>query len=163
MSPEPTGVVERTPASRDLILIRELPLTGDELWSWVTESERLGRWFGTWSGPGRVGAEIEVTMTAEEGSPTSSGRIVACEPGRSYEVEVGDDHGEWHLILNVEEAGDGSKLVFTHRLGEEVETGPVGAGWEYYLDRLVAAVAGGEMPDFDEYWPAMGPYYAERG
>ena len=42
----------------------------------------------------------------------------------------------------------------------------VGPGWEYYLDRLVAAETGGDPAtvDFDrDYYPAMAEHYrAER-
>ena len=36
----------------------------------------------------------------------------------------------------------------------------IGPGWEFYLDRLEAARADQTMPDFGDYWPSMGPYYA---
>ena len=37
----------------------------------------------------------------------------------------------------------------------------VGPGWEYYLDRLVAAETGGDVAaiDFDDYHPAQSDYY----
>ncbi|MGS0686750.1 hypothetical protein ACVBEQ_16665 [Nakamurella sp. GG22] len=40
--------------------------------------------------------------------------------------------------------------------------GELGPGWEYYLDRLVAAETGGDVAgiDFDrDYYPAMVEYY----
>jgi hypothetical protein len=41
----------------------------------------------------------------------------------------------------------------------------VGPGWEYYLDRLVAAETGGDVAaiDFDrDYYPAMQEHYREQ-
>ena len=38
----------------------------------------------------------------------------------------------------------------------------MGAGWEYYLDRLVAAETGGDVDavDFDrDYYPAMAAHF----
>jgi len=35
----------------------------------------------------------------------------------------------------------------------------MGPGWEYYLDMLVAARDGTPAPVFDDYYPAMKPYY----
>jgi len=42
----------------------------------------------------------------------------------------------------------------------------VGPGWDYYLDRLVAAETGGDLTaiDFDDYYPAFAAHYrAELG
>ncbi len=38
----------------------------------------------------------------------------------------------------------------------------VGPGWEYYLDRLVAAVNGGPMPDFGDYHPAQREHFGRQ-
>jgi hypothetical protein len=37
----------------------------------------------------------------------------------------------------------------------------VGPGWEYYLDRLVAAETGGDPAaiEFGDYYPAMSEHY----
>ena len=68
--PEPSGEVgERTAGGRDLILRRDLPLEPDQAWAWITESGKTGQWFGTRTGAGEAGGEIEVTMVAEEGNP----------------------------------------------------------------------------------------------
>jgi hypothetical protein len=37
----------------------------------------------------------------------------------------------------------------------------IGPGWEYYLDMLVAARDGAPLPSFDDYYPAMKPYFDE--
>ncbi|MET8234537.1 hypothetical protein ABZS77_28065 [Micromonospora sp. NPDC005298] len=44
-------------------------------------------------------------------------------------------------------------------LTEPERTARVGAGWEYYLDMLVASRDGSPLPRFDDYHPAMGSYY----
>ena len=163
MSPEPSGEVERTAGGRDLILRRDLPLEPDQAWAWITESGKTGQWFGTWTGAGEAGGEIEVTMVAEECNPKSAMKINACEPGRSYEVTGSDESGGWNLELKLEEGEGGTRLTFIHHLGEEDKVEMIGPGWEFYLDHLLAAIEGNEKKDFSEYWPAMGPYYAELG
>jgi hypothetical protein len=35
----------------------------------------------------------------------------------------------------------------------------MGPGWEYYLDMLVASREDLPTPSFDDYYPAMKPYY----
>ena len=61
-----------------LALTRDIAIPVEELWSWITESDRTARWYGPWSGEGRVGATIQVTMASEEGSPTMGMRITEC-------------------------------------------------------------------------------------
>lgn len=68
----------------------------------LTESDRLARWYATWTGDARVGGTVTLSFVAEE----------------------------------------------------------VGPGWEYYLDRLAAALAGEAMPDWDDYWPGLAAAYA---
>lgn len=159
MPPKPTGEITKTESGRDLTLTRTFPFPADQLWPWVAESPLLEKWFGTWTGPGGGGSQFKVTMNAEEEEVTSDGEIVACTPGDSYEVRVSDDYGSWHLEISVEDTGQGSRLIFIHHLDDETNAGQVGAGWEYYLDRLKAAIEEAEMPDFNVYWPAMGPYF----
>lgn len=162
MTPEPSGEVERTDSGRNLILTRTLPVDSVEAWAWITESPRLEKWFGTWTGAAEPGGEIQVTMNAEEEESTSAGKIISCDPGRAYELTVGTGMGDWHLEMAVEPSGEGSGLTFVHHLGEDDPAGSIGAGWEYYLDRLLAAINGSGMPDFDDYYPSMEPYYEER-
>ena len=68
MSPTPTGEVRRTGEGRDLVLVRDLPGSIDDVWASLTESERTGRWFASWTGDGRVGGAITLTLVAEEGA-----------------------------------------------------------------------------------------------
>lgn len=159
MTPEPNGSIAKTAGGRDLIVTRTLSLTQEEAWRWVTDSDRLEKWFGTWTGDGSLGGRVEVTMNAEEEESTSKGEITACVPGHSYELTIGTGMGEWYLGLQVEPADEGSTLTFIQHLDDETPIGSIGAGWEYYLDRLIAAIEGTEMPDFNDYWPAMGPYF----
>lgn len=161
MSPEPNGSVVRTASGRDLILTRELSVPVEEAWDWISESPKLEKWFGTWTDEGKTEKRIDVTMNAEAEPHTSEWEILGCDPGRSYEIRSVGGIG-WHLSLSVEAAGSGSLLTFTQHVDADSEIGSIGAGWEYYLDRLLAAIEGGGMPDFDEYWPAMGPYYDEQ-
>ena len=37
----------------------------------------------------------------------------------------------------------------------------MGPGWDYYLDRLMAAHAGRPMPEWEHYYPALAEHYQE--
>ena len=83
MTPTPTGQVIPTASGRDLVLERILPGSIDDAWASITESDRLARWFCTWTGEARVGATVELSLVAEEGDATSQAEITACEPPKS--------------------------------------------------------------------------------
>ena len=100
-------------------------------------------------------------MGFEEGAPTSDVRIEACEPPRHLMVAMDDAAGSWLLEAELSEAEETTTLVLTHHLDDEADPGSVGPGWEYYLDRLVAARDSRPGPEWDDYYPAQKGYYDE--
>jgi uncharacterized protein YndB with AHSA1/START domain len=158
MTPTPTGQVIPTATGRDLVLERILPGSIDDAWASITESDRLARWFCTWTGEPRVGATLELTLVAEEGDDTSQAEILACEPPTHLAVST----GTWLLEATLTPIdANHSRLRFVHHLDEKANSAEIGPGWEYYLDRLVAAMNGDPMPDFDDYWPSLASAYAD--
>jgi len=161
MTPTPTGQVTPTAIGRDLVLERVLPGSIEDAWASITESDRLARWFCTWTGEPRVGATLELTLVAEEGDASSQAEILACEPPTHLAVSTHDQGGTWLLEATLTPIDSKhTRLRFVHHLDEEAKSEDVGPGWEYYLDRLVAAMNGNPMPDFDDYWPSLSSAYA---
>jgi uncharacterized protein YndB with AHSA1/START domain len=157
-----TGQVVPTAAGRDLVLERVLPGSVDDAWASITESDRLARWFCTWTGEPRVGATVQLTMVAEEGDEPSEAEILACEPPTHLAVSTQAPGGSWVLEATLTPMDDNhTGLRFVHHLGEGDGAEEIGPGWEYYLDRLLAAMHDAPMPDFDDYWPSLGSAYAE--
>jgi uncharacterized protein YndB with AHSA1/START domain len=163
MTPTPTGQVIRTAVGRDLVLERILPGSIDDAWASITESDRLARWFCTWTGEPRVGATLELTLVAEEGDAKSHAEIVACEPPTHLAVSTHDPGGNWLLeaILTPIDSNH-TRLRFVHHLDDEAKSAEIGPGWEYYLDALDAAMTGNSMPDFNDYWPSLAAAYADQ-
>jgi uncharacterized protein YndB with AHSA1/START domain len=162
MTPTPTGQVIPTATGRDLVLERILPGSIDDAWASITESDRLARWFCTWTGQPRVGATLELTLVAEEGDAISQAEILACEPPTHLAVSTHDQGGTWLLEVTLSPIdSDHTHLRFVHHLDKEANSEEVGPGWEYYLDRLVAAMNSSPMPDFDDYWPSLASAYAD--
>lgn len=159
MKPNPTGQLFRTDAGCDLVLTRTFRAPADDVWASLTEPERTARWFGPWKGDGAPGRTIEVQMAYEEGEPWCDMRIEACEPPRRLAVSMLDEYGTWRIEMLLSEAGGSTELRFVQHLEAEDGIGEVGAGWEYYLDRLVAARDDSAQPDFDDYYPAMKSYF----
>lgn len=138
-----------------VVISRSYPVAADRVWRALTEPAELSRWFGTWTGDPASGI-VEVTMTAEESDEAFPVRIDACEPGRRLAVSS-DAQGTfvaWELRLD--EGKSATVLDLAQRLTPGVDMGEWGPGWEFYLDRLGASLAGVDPTTiaFDAYFPA---------
>jgi hypothetical protein len=98
-------------------------------------------------------------MIAEAGSPTESLEVLECDPLRRFVVQQGTGDQVWRLRISLAETDAGTTVFLGHRLDNARLAGEVGPGWEWYLDRLVAAVGGSQMPDFADYYPQQRPYF----
>lgn len=156
----PNGRVAEGPLGREIQLTRRFRAPIDAVWAAMTESERLERWIGRWEGDPRTG-RVNFYMTAEGEDPAAEEyRIEVCEPPHRFSgtTAVGED--EWHLRFELNEEDGVTTLLFAQAMVDNV--GDVGPGWEYYLDRLDAALAGGEVAavSWGTYFPAMKTYYS---
>ena len=162
MSRQPTGRIETVDGVRRLLIEREFRAPIEDVWAAVTEPERLVRWIGTISGDPATG-HVLFAMTAEgEDAPEEDMEIRECTPPRRLAVtsQAGEEH--WLLELDLVEHDGVTTLTFTQPGIDPAIADSVGPGWEYYLDRLVAAETGGDVAaiDFDrDYYPAMAEHY----
>jgi uncharacterized protein YndB with AHSA1/START domain len=151
----PTGALSTTDGRRRLVFRRVLPDPVDAVWSAVTESERLGLWFGTYTGTGRVGETVKLVMTAAEdaGGPPSSVAILECVPPERLVVEVADAGASepWRMSVTLSPEGDGTVLVFDQLVPAGMRPADVGPGWHWYLDRLAASLGDAPMPAWGAY------------
>lgn len=159
MNPTPTGHYR---AGR-IIIERRLDLSVDEAWQALTASERTARWIGPWSGDPASGT-IDLTMTVEEGSPSMPLRIDECESPSRAAVSTGEGDDVWTLFGEVRQsdsAAGGAVVALSQIVDDPEKAAAVGPGWEYYLDRLVAAETGGDPDaiDFYDYYPSMAGYF----
>ncbi|MET8147209.1 SRPBCC family protein [Actinoplanes sp. NPDC049668] len=159
MSSAPTGRLFPAADGTDLVVSRVFRATIEDVWASVTESDRTARWFGAWQGDAAPGRTIKVQMAYEETAPWFDVRIDACEPPRRLAVSTSDEAGGWRLELLLSHADGKTELRLVHHLDTADGVGEIGPGWEYYLDMLVAARDGLPTPSFDDYLPAMKPYY----
>jgi uncharacterized protein YndB with AHSA1/START domain len=132
-------IVDGRPALR---FERRLPHSVERVWRAVTEPSELARWF--------VVAEVPWTPAAgeefEAGGDT--GRIESVEPPHLLAWTWGVERYSFELRPD----GDGCVLVFTHVFNPEL--GPSwqhAAGWETYLVRLDAHLAGGFLSEEDAH------------
>ena len=156
MTPSPSGRLE----GRTVTFTREFRAPAVDVWDAVTDPVRMERWLGTWSGDPASG-QVEFCMTAEgEDAPTERVQILECTPPERLEVRWLE--GDWHIAINIHEVGGITRLDFaqTFATGEPVTV--VGPGWEYYLDRLGAHLAGHDVSaiEWSDYEPLMAHYGA---
>jgi uncharacterized protein YndB with AHSA1/START domain len=159
MTATPTGRLGGTPDRPELQLERVFAAPLDDVWASITEPERTARWFADWTGDGAPGATVRLRFVHEDGQPEGDLEILACEPPHRLEVLTEDEGGRWHLEARLAERDGGTVLTFVHHLQPGEDLASTGAGWEYYLDLLVASRDGGPAPDFADYHPGMSEYY----
>lgn len=147
-----------------LVLTREFTTSIDDVWASIVDSDRLSRWFGTWSGDPSTGT-VSVAMNAEaEPMPAVPYEIRRCEPPRVLSVSVTDEYGRWSLTAELTAVGGTTTLVLTQEDVDAKTLEETGPGWEWYLDRLVAAVQNERMPTLDDFetdYAPMSREYAE--
>ncbi|GAA2888238.1 SRPBCC family protein [Pseudonocardia halophobica] len=145
---------------RTLILHRTYPDPVEEVWAALTDSARLARWFGSYTGTGRAGGTVELTVTGEVDAGGAVAEPVTvtiheCAAPHRLAVEVpdGPEGQAWLIEVDLAPAGGGTELVFSQRLVPGLDPADVEAGWNWYLDRLEASLHGTEMPDWSAYAP----------
>jgi uncharacterized protein YndB with AHSA1/START domain len=144
----------------------------DDLWSAVTEPERLVRWWGRVEGDLRPGGEIRLLI--ESAGLDSTGRVEACEPPRRLRVSSRETDESWAgsppdapppfdsvTEVTLTPAGDQTILVI------EISGLPLekiafyGAGWQMHAENLATYLAGHERGDAEARWAALVPPYQD--
>jgi len=163
MTIQPTGRRESRDGTSYVVYTRTFQAPIEDVWAAVTEPRRLERWIGTWSGDPASGS-VEFQMTAEsEDAAAETHRIDVCDPPRRLATRSqapGQDI-VWRLELDLAEEAGTTTLTFAQAMDDPELASSVGPGWEYYLDRLVAAETGGDVAsvDFGDYHPQQSEHY----
>jgi len=154
----PNGRVVRDADGLELIVERAIVAPISEVWSWLTESTHLEKWIGSWEGEPGVGRTIQFTMTAEGATQPEPAEILICDPNVHFLADVGAT--PWRLGFTLAELAGTTVIFFTQRLANAADAGSIGPGWEFYLDRMICAREGLPLPPWEEYYPALEPYYS---
>jgi uncharacterized protein YndB with AHSA1/START domain len=148
-----------TTAPRDIVLHRRYATSAEDVWTAFTDSDRLERWIGRYTGRGKPGGTVELTVTGEldAGGGIADPLTVTiheCSPPHRLVVEVPEGSGgSWWIAVDITADGDGAALTFTQRLVEGLTVEDVTAGWNWYLDRLGAVLHDTPMPAWTDYAP----------
>jgi uncharacterized protein YndB with AHSA1/START domain len=129
-----------------------------DVWSALTETDRLALWFGKVEGELRAGGEFAAFVWSSEWD--GRGRIDACEPQRRVGVTMWEEEGKEHAVT-AELVADGGATT----LALEVRGLPVdliwayGAGWQVHLEDLGAHLSGQEGRNLPSRWDELEPLY----
>jgi uncharacterized protein YndB with AHSA1/START domain len=145
---------------RRLEFRRSWPDPIEDVWSALTDNDRLARWIGTYDGARGPGGTGDFVMTHEEGEPVGQPMtVVECDPPRRLVVEWTAEE-EWRVELDLTSDGSVTTLVFTQVFRAGFDASDVAGGWHWYLDKLDAELTGGEGPgEWDAFWAEVGPGY----
>jgi len=166
--PTPTGRREQRADGTYVVLTRTFRAPIEDVWAAITEPDRLARWIGRWTGDPEAGTvRFHMLYEGENGEPEEY-TIDTCDaPTRleltSHMAYDASTPATWHLELDLAEAGGVTTLTFAQSIPDATMAGSIGPGWEYYLDRLVAAETGSDPAaiGFDAYYPALSGHYGD--
>lgn len=123
---------------------RSYTTTPDDLWSALTDKERVPRWLAKVTGDFKQGGRFSIEGNAD-------GDIVTCEPPRMLALtwEIGDNTS-W-VNVTIEKSDDGALLTLEHEHPTDPESqthwdqygpGATGVGWELAILGLDMHVSG---------------------
>jgi uncharacterized protein YndB with AHSA1/START domain len=157
------GVVTTETDGRRLLQFRRswsAPI--DDVWSALTEPERMARWIGRYEGERAPGGTGTFFMSFEEGDDDagSPATIVECAPPRRLVVDTTGPGEIWRLEVDLSEEDGRTVLVFRQRFAPDTEVADIAGGWHWYLDKLDTEVSGRPGPaDWETFWAEVGPGY----
>ncbi|UJP08867.1 SRPBCC domain-containing protein [Microbacterium sp. KUDC0406] len=153
-------VIEKHPSGYRLVY-EDVYATGiDDLWQAITTPERLSRWMVEYTGDLRLGGTWAVAANGDEPS-WATGTITACDAPRSFTTT-------WHaieeepteVVVTLEEVEGGTRMRLVHT---GIRSIFYGAGWQTYLERLRAHLAGESFEqEWDDRFAELSPEYEAR-
>lgn len=153
-------VIEKHPDGYRLLYEDVYDTDIDDLWQAITTRQRLARWMVDYTGDLREGGTWAVATEGDE-EPWATGKIAVCDAPRSFTTTwhaTGED--PTHLTVTLEAVEGGTRMQLVHT---GIRSIFYGAGWQTYLERLAAEVAGEPIPeDWHARFAELSPMYAER-
>jgi uncharacterized protein YndB with AHSA1/START domain len=128
-----------------------------DLWSALTEPQRLKRWIADVEGDISIGGEFRARFTSGwEGI----GSVVVCDaPRRLLVTTRSSEDNETTMEATLTADGSGTRLVIEERGLPLDEYAGHGSGWQAHVEDLAAYLAGNEPSDWSERWRELTPTY----
>lgn len=137
----------------------------DEVWSAITDPERLALWYGRVEGDLHEGGDFSAFIFGSEWD--GRGHINTCVPLRELSVTESEEDGPEVTVSARLEPNGGSTTLDVEVSGLPPEMlFAFGAGWHTQLERLGEYLAGRGPKDLStswlERWDALAPSYREK-
>jgi uncharacterized protein YndB with AHSA1/START domain len=143
------------------------PTDRADLWSALTDPERLGRWYGQVTGDLREGGQFQVYLEGPD--IRAEGRIEQCQPPsllrvRTRETDDSARNGngapfDQTIEATLTEDDTDTELVIEVRGLPLDKVAAYGVGWQLHTESLRSHVTGHEAPDVPTRWGELsGPY-----
>ena len=113
-------------------LSRTYPTSQADLWTAITEKQRIERWFGKVSGDFKLGGKFSIKDNAE-------GDIISCDPPHTLVLTWEFGGNKSWVTATIQEVEDGALLTLEHEIPTDEESeahwdkygpGATGVGWE---------------------------------
>jgi uncharacterized protein YndB with AHSA1/START domain len=129
----------------------------DDLWSALTDPQRLARWIARVEGDLRLGGQFRASFTSGWEGP---GRVDVCDPPRRLLVTMAQDQDDETVIAaELIPDGDRTRLVVEERGLPLNEAADHGAGWQAHVEDLAAHLSGRPRADWRTRWAELTPAY----
>ena len=133
----------------------------EDLWSALTQPERLARWYGEIDGELRVAGHFRARVHASGWEGT--GRVEECEPPRRFLAlsKAPDEPNEDWTEVTLTGDGDQTVLVVEQRGLPLDLLWAYGAGLQIHVEDLAAHIAGRERGDSETRFALLNPAYED--
>jgi uncharacterized protein YndB with AHSA1/START domain len=152
------GTLRRLDDGRGAVRMEDVYDAGlTDLWSAVTDPERLARWIVEVTGDLQVNGAIEARFTS---SWTGPGRIDVCEPPSHLLVTMSPgDPDETVIEAWLAAEGERTRLIVEERGIPVPELAGHGAGWQAHVEDLATHLAGAQPGEWHDRWIELSPAY----
>jgi uncharacterized protein YndB with AHSA1/START domain len=149
----------REHGGRAIIHVEDVyPADIDDMWSAISQPERLARWLVTIEGDTRVGGSFTAKFTSGwEGT----GRVDVCDAPHRLAITTFGNPDETVMEATLTPEGAGTRLVIEER-GILLEDALYhGAGWQAHIEDLALYLAGKDTSNWEDRWKELVPTYRE--
>jgi uncharacterized protein YndB with AHSA1/START domain len=168
----------RVTEARTVRLERLLPGPIERVWSYLTDSEKRGKWFASGPMELRAGGRVAFTfnnddLSADKDTPERfektrgmkmEGKVLRCEPPHVLSFTFfGSDEEPSEVTFELTPKGSEVLLVVTHRrLASRNDMVMVGAGWHTHIGVLIDILNNEEPRPFWKTFVRLEPEYEKR-
>ena len=132
------------------------PTDIDDLWTAISQPERLGHWLAKVEGDITVGGSFTARFTSGWEGP---GRVDVCDAPHRLVITTFGNPDETVMEATLTPEGDGTRLIIEER-GILLEDALFhGAGWQAHIEDLALYLGGKDTSDWETRWKELVPTY----